>query len=239
MKFKSSIVASGRGSIGGITLSSNSFGTFFRARSKPCVNQSAPASSSKAIIGSLHGLWRGLPATSKLGWQAAADFLDGSKFARSKRYGTGLNYFIAYNSLVWRRRDTSLFRTLPPAFPHRGTSPIVEVVVAAIGPADTAEWTCDISVLDAPAVPPTGGWLYCSTSYPLPRGTSIWPKKWDSISFLEVSEIGSMPMNVSISSISLFGPCRENAGAAMYQTVWDQGWFSHPTVIIRDLNPLP
>lgn len=239
MKFKSGIIASGRGSIGGITLSSNSFGNFFRARSKPCLNLSQGSSDTKAVMGSLHGVWRGLSADYKLGWQAAADYLDGSSFARSKRYGTGLNYFVAFNSLMWLRRDPTLFRRAPPEWPHRGAPPILDLVACGINSGGGAEFTFYITVLDSPAATPTGGMLYLSTSKPLPRGTSIWPKSWDNTVFLPVDEFGAMPIESTQTSVCLFGLNYENAGAAKAQVVWDQGWFSQPTVFIRDLDPLP
>jgi len=239
MKFKSGIIADGRGSIGGLTLSKNSFGGFIRARSKPCRSVSESSSDSRDIIGSLQGLWRALTPTQKAGWKAAAEFLDNRGIHDERRFGTGLNYFIAYNSLLWKQRDTSLLRRAPPDWPPLTAPPTLSLVTAVVNNEGFASWDFQIYQIDARAAAFQGDFWMFSTSFVLPRGTTIQPPRWSNTSFQTIPESTCQPQNTSVNSIVDHGQRGENASALKAQAIWSTGWFSPSTITILDVNPLP
>lgn len=237
MKFKSGIIADGRGSIGGITLSRNSFGNFFRARSKPCRSSSNAASARRAGVGALHGYWRALTPSQQEGWLAAATFIDSQDGSSRHRYGTGQNYFIAYNTHLLMRSEAWEPLRIPPEWPRRAAAPTVEVTASYVDSVGTPVFAGTVFNMDSPQESSGLDFWHAFISYPLPRARNTQPRRWCYFSLLEIPSVGSGPQNFYLEGPSIFGTHGEHRGAIKWQAVWYAGWFSPAVVIMRDMPP--
>lgn len=118
MKFKSPLATAISGSVAGLTFSKNAAGSFIRSRRRASVSNSNATTRQRAIVGSLHGLWRSLSVTQRSGWATAAGLLDSDANSGGHRYLNGRSAFIAYNSLAALTSGALPLRRDPPVAPH-------------------------------------------------------------------------------------------------------------------------
>lgn len=138
MKFKSALVTQVSGSIGGMTGSHNSSGLYFRGRSIPVNPQSAAQTLVRNALAALAPRWSNtLTSTQRAQWNDYAAVVKYTNALGSEVFLSGINWYIATNTLRVQQLGTSAigsFDTAPPLLSRATLStPLITSVTATTG----------------------------------------------------------------------------------------------------------
>ena len=138
MKFTSSLIAAGSGSLGGSTFSHNRGGPYIRNRSVPVNTMTARRTAVRGAFAGLSNQWRNLSAEDQEGWSTYAEatpVMDSLGFSRTL---SGQQMYIRCNTPRVQVDDTALTLArvdTPPTVPGFGvaTTKITEALIAIGG----------------------------------------------------------------------------------------------------------
>jgi len=159
MKFQPLLGTGMSGSVGGVTASHNTYGSYFRKKVKPVNPKSPGMAIQRAAFGAASQAWRTLPTATQLLWVAAAPTLPKISKSGNRVILTGQALFMSVNTLPLKAGAPLI--TLPPSSSTAAglTAPTVSIdntgVVTITFAAD--DWNVANGVVDVSISPPISG----------------------------------------------------------------------------------
>lgn len=174
MLIKSAILSALSGSIAGATAAKNRGGTYFRSRVVPINPQTAAQYEVRGNMAAAASGWSGLTATQRQNWSTYAESLDGTNAVGDTKRLSGMNAYVAANSLRFLAGQAALSNA--PTLSGKGTfTPPGSAPSVSEG---DNEVTIDITLTDSWAAT-AGGVLFFYVGQPVSAGTSFYKGPWN------------------------------------------------------------
>jgi hypothetical protein len=213
MKIKfGSIVADGRGKIGGHVMSKNRAGSYLRSKVTPVNPRSASQITVRNRLGSLAIGWRGLTAAQRIQWNAAVGGFAGTDIFGDLRKPTGFNLYQRLNNNLAQVGVAAL--TVPPL-------PIAVASWTTFTPSQVAGGASSIAY--APTPVPAGFNVVIRATAPVSPGKSFVKSELRVIAFLAAA--AATPFVATAAYATKFG----GPGLAGQKVFWEAKYISITT----------
>jgi len=188
-----SIITDGRGSIGGHTLSRNTYGPIMRTKVTPVNRATTAQQNVRSSLTAIAQMWRGLTDAQRAAWASLAQEVSRTNVFGDSVKLTAFNLFTRLNRNIAAVNGTLI--TAAPAIPTMSALTAISVTAAAGTPA--------VSVVFAPTPVPTGFDLLLRATPLVSAGISFVKSEFRQLAV--VAAAGASPSNQLSNYNNLFG----------------------------------
>ena len=210
MKYKSPLITTAQGSIGGLNASNNKGGQYFRSKPNPKNTTSGNRDRARSSIGALSNAWQKLSLNQRQGWEAYGQNVLIEVKSGPPRNLNGYHHFIRSNIARFPIfapdpilgftsnepyvviEDAPTIFSLPP--------PLITLQTALFlqthgGIQNTIFFALQADIVGAPVDPPRGNWVTFYVSKPYNVGKSSYHQGFTYQGFVVYPEFGETPLS--------------------------------------------